>query len=230
VQRILVIDDDELSREILIMLLDSDGYATTAAASGDEALADLVPTDIILTDMQMPGLCGDPLGERLRVVYGPHVRLIAMSGSEVPPHKRAHYDGFLLKPFSVADLEALLAHKCAAAQHTETVALDKTTYASLRTAMTHRQVIEMFDFCLADAQKRLSRMAEAVATSDDALYRREAHTIKGGCGMLGALELRELAGKMETQGLAGDGSEIDNIRSRFTDATVRLRRILETTI
>jgi CheY-like chemotaxis protein len=229
-QRILIIDDDELSREILIMLLESDGYATSSAASGDEALADPIATDIVLTDMQMPGLCGDPLAERLRALHGPATRIIAMSGSEVPPSKRTHYDGFLLKPFSVADLEALLANNTAAPEITKTAVLDEATYNKLHTAMTPQQVKAMFDFCLTDAAQRLTRMAEAVATNDDALYRREAHTIKGGCGMLGALELREMAGAMETQGLAGDGNEIDNPRNRFTDATARLRRILETNI
>jgi CheY-like chemotaxis protein len=229
-QRILIIDDDELSRELLVMLLDSDGYATSSAASGDEALAGPIATDIILTDMQMPGLCGDPLGARLREVHGPSVRVIAMSGSEVAPAQRAHYDGFLLKPFAVADLEALLADEAILKEEAEGVVLDAATYANLLAAMTPKQVADMFEFCLADAEKRLKRMAGAVAAGDDALYRREAHTIKGGCGMLGALELKEIAGTMETRGLPGDGNETGNIRDRFIDATARLRRILETNI
>lgn len=224
--RILVIDDDDLSRELLTMLLESEDYTVESVPSGDDAL--LLPTaayDIILTDMQMPGLCGDPLAERLATLF-PDSRLIAMSGSDVPPAERAHYANFLLKPFNVSDLEALLANEAVAAQNTGTVVLDPETYGNLLTAMTPKQLTEMFDFCLTDADKRLTRMAQAVATGDDAVYRREAHTIKGGFGMLGALELREIAATMESGGIACDGSEVGTLRDQFVTATERLRRIL----
>ena len=151
-----------------------------------------------------------------------------MSGSKVSRLLRAHYDGFLLKPFTVQEMEAMLADSVSVlAEGADTPTLDETTYANLHTAMSAKQVGEMFAFCLADAEKRLIRMGEAVSSGDDGLYRREAHTIKGGCGMLGALELRSIAGEMETNGLAGDGNEMSNIRQRFVDATARLRRILE---
>jgi len=228
---ILVIDDDDLSRELLTMLLVADGYTVTTAPSGDEALQlPISPPDIILTDMQMPGLCGDPLAARLRALHGPATRLIAMSGSDVPPSQRTLYDDFLLKPFAVADLESLLAHKPILTPSTGTPVLDPTTYNNLLSAMSPKQLTDMFDFCLADAEKRLTRMAQAVATGDDATYRREAHTIKGGFGMLGALELKEIAATMETGGIAADdsneGSQLGTLRDQFLAAIPRLRRIL----
>jgi CheY-like chemotaxis protein len=226
-QRILVIDDDDLSRELLTMLLEADGYAVQSATSGDEALAEAAPTDLILTDMQMPGLSGNPLAERLRSLHGQSVRIIAMSGSEVSLADRAQFDGFLLKPFAVADLEALLANGTFATKPDSATILDETTYTRLLAAMPLQQVAEMFAFCLADAEKRLTRMAQAVASGDDAAYRREAHTIKGGCGMLGALELKEIAGTMEARGIAGDDSELGTLRDQFLGAAGRLQRILE---
>ena len=229
-QRILVIDDDDLSRELFTILLEADGYDVHSAASGDEALAKPVPTDLILTDMQMPGLCGNALAKRLRSLHGKDVRIIAMSGSEVEPADRAQFDGFLLKPFAVADLKALLADGTIHAKTDGATILDEATYTKLQTAMPSNQVSEMFAFCLADADKRIARMAEAVESGDDATYRREAHTIKGGCGMLGALELGQIAGTMETVGIAGDGSnagsELGTLRDQFVDAVARLQRIL----
>jgi CheY-like chemotaxis protein len=230
-QRILVIDDDDLSRELLTMLLESDGYAVHSAASGDEALGNHAPTDIILTDMQMPGLCGNALAERLRSLYGKGVSIIAMSGSEVSPSERALYDGFLLKPFAVADLEALLSNGTFHAKADGTTVLDEVTYTRLLSVMPPDQIAEMFAFCLADADKRIARMTYAIEAKDDALYRREAHTIKGGCGMLGALELKAIAGTMEAGGIEADGrndgSELGTLRDQFMDAVARLQRILE---
>ena len=60
--RILVVDDDAMTRELLCLLLAGDGYGVTSADSGDTALAELENTrtgpDVVLTDMQMPGICG----------------------------------------------------------------------------------------------------------------------------------------------------------------------------
>jgi CheY-like chemotaxis protein len=233
-QRILVIDDDDLSREVLVMLLEAEGYEAHSAASGDEALANPITPDLILTDMQMPGLCGNPLAALLRTLH-PIARLIAMSGSEVPLGHRDLYDTFLLKPFTIADLEAatepgaphLAPEMGVSTESEEFTILDKTIYTKLQTAMTPPQVTAMFAFCLEDASKRIARMAEAVAAGDDVIYRREAHTIKGGCGMLGALQLKQIAGTMEDEGIRGDVTEFGTLRAQFVTAAERLRRILK---
>ena len=68
--RVLVIDDDDLSREVLALLLHHEGYATETADSGDAALEQLGATrplpDVVLADLQMPGTTGRELVGRLR--------------------------------------------------------------------------------------------------------------------------------------------------------------------
>ena len=54
--QILVIDDDELSREVLALLLQNEGYAVETADSGDAALLHVTTAhlpDVVLTDLQM---------------------------------------------------------------------------------------------------------------------------------------------------------------------------------
>jgi HPt (histidine-containing phosphotransfer) domain-containing protein len=67
-------------------------------------------------------------------------------------------------------------------------------------------------------------MRLAATDGDDAAYRREAHAIKGGCGMVGASELQNLAASLETRGL----NDTDYVSSldEFTLACERLRRML----
>src|SRR5438067_806515 len=57
---ILVVDDEEIMREILETLLTREGYEVRAAASGAEGLelARAVPFDAALVDIMMPGLDG----------------------------------------------------------------------------------------------------------------------------------------------------------------------------
>lgn len=65
--RLLVVDDDELNRDMLSRRLARRGFATTAAASCEEAL-DLIrtqPFDTVLLDVQMPGMSGI---EALRII------------------------------------------------------------------------------------------------------------------------------------------------------------------
>ena len=73
--RILVVDDDELSREVFSLLLQGAGYTVETAESGDAAMAHLQTSsslpEVILTDLQMPGTTGDELARKLRDLCGP---------------------------------------------------------------------------------------------------------------------------------------------------------------
>ena len=79
--RILVIDDSAAIRELLRFLLEEEGYEVIEAADGAEGLqryqAD--PTDLVITDLQMPGMHGLELLQALQRVV-PTPALIAISG------------------------------------------------------------------------------------------------------------------------------------------------------
>src|SRR5271168_1880648 len=109
-ERILLIDDDAISREVLSMLLEMEGFPVDSAENGAQAL-DLLQKapkpEVILMDTQMPGLSGLDLIAALRTASGKS-RIIAISGSEVGDEIRQAADGFLLKPIQVEALTALL--------------------------------------------------------------------------------------------------------------------------
>ena len=58
--RILVVDDDSDNRELLEVILTSQGFAVVTASSGEEALASVAqdPPDLVLLDIMMPGMTG----------------------------------------------------------------------------------------------------------------------------------------------------------------------------
>lgn len=78
---ILVIDDDEQIRVFLRQVLEGDGYMVTEAANGKDALRQFreTPTDLVITDLLMPGKDGLEVTMALRR-ESPTVKIIALSG------------------------------------------------------------------------------------------------------------------------------------------------------
>ena len=79
--RILLIDDDNALREILAMALTEAGHVVTQARDGTEGvdLFRIEPTDLIITDLIMPGREGIETIMVLRREY-PALPVIAISG------------------------------------------------------------------------------------------------------------------------------------------------------
>jgi DNA-binding response OmpR family regulator len=66
--RILIVDDDENSRQLLQVMLSREGFELQAAAGGEEALALVArqPPDLILLDVTMPGMDGYKVAARIK--------------------------------------------------------------------------------------------------------------------------------------------------------------------
>lgn len=65
---ILIVDDELKNRKLLTLLLESEGYTTECAESGEEALAMIAraPPDLMLLDVRMPGLDGYQVASSLK--------------------------------------------------------------------------------------------------------------------------------------------------------------------
>jgi two-component system cell cycle response regulator DivK len=106
-KRVLVIEDHEDNRRILRDLLTSAGYEPIEAVTGEEgvALAETHRPDLILMDIQLPGLDGYEATRRIKA--NPALRHIpviavtsyALSGDDVKA-RAAGCDAYVTKPFS----------------------------------------------------------------------------------------------------------------------------------
>src|SRR5947207_1295719 len=69
--KILVVDDEFISREMLAHLLGSHGYEVTPAADGPAALSsiDHLLPDLVLLDVTIPGMDGLEVLRRLRIRF-----------------------------------------------------------------------------------------------------------------------------------------------------------------
>jgi CheY-like chemotaxis protein/HPt (histidine-containing phosphotransfer) domain-containing protein len=229
--QILVVDDDALSRQVFALLLHSAGYSAETADSGDAALLYLQTAhplpQVVLADLQMPGTTGNELARQLRRLCSPSTMLLAMSASAPDDESDREFDGFLLKPFTMETLAAAISGATPGATKgsngARATVLDDAVYRKLAESMRPSQLEQLYALSLTDAKGRLAAMQRAASESDDAAYKREAHAIKGGCGMVGAIELQMLATSMEKRGLSDDHVASLN---EFIVACERLRRML----
>jgi CheY-like chemotaxis protein len=109
--RILVVDDDEDSREVFAYTLGVEGAMVTAVSTAREALSSLSSVDIILTDFVLPGNDGVWLLEQVNKQPRP-LPVIAISGfdeSQQPRLAAAPFAGKLLKPLDFGQVCAEIA-------------------------------------------------------------------------------------------------------------------------
>ena len=114
-KRILIVEDQEDNRKILRDLLTSVGYELVEATTGEEgvALAETARPDLIMMDIQLPGLDGYEATRRIKA--NPALRQIpviavtsyALSGDEVKA-REAGCDAYISKPFSPRALLATI--------------------------------------------------------------------------------------------------------------------------
>ncbi len=121
-RRVLVVDDNALSRELIAQTTRSWGWPTDTADGGADALARVEqqirtqaePWDVIYVDWQMPGLDGWDVMARIRAMTEaaaqprPKIIMVTANGRESlaqrTQEEQAMLDGFLVKPVTASML------------------------------------------------------------------------------------------------------------------------------
>ena len=112
-RRVLIVDDEEALRHMLVLLLKRKGYEATAVASGEQALAELEARsyDVVLSDIRMPKLDGLELVDEIKQRELPTTVILmsAFANLEVAVEamKRGAYD-YVSKPFRADEVVLVL--------------------------------------------------------------------------------------------------------------------------
>jgi len=82
VKNILVVDDDEMIRDLFILLLEIEGYHVEMAVNGDEALKKVAKSswDLMVLDLSMPVMDGITLLQELKNSQIQSPKIIVLSG------------------------------------------------------------------------------------------------------------------------------------------------------
>ena len=255
--RVLSVDDNEINRLVLADLLAQEGAQVDCVASGSEALAHIQSAgsagyNIVLTDIQMPGMDGYELTRRLHAIDPqlPILGLTAHAGAEARDHcLAAGMLSHIAKPIELGPLiKEILDHyrpsAIAASAHT---AMPEAPEVPEVPAAKPADSTGIVDWVALEAQFKgkasfVTRIAgkalvsyrssltqlRALAAGDGELSELSfvAHSIKGSAGTLKAVQIYELAASTDMAARAGDDHS-RTLASELADALDGLIRELE---
>jgi class 3 adenylate cyclase/CheY-like chemotaxis protein len=142
--RILVVDDVQPNIRLLEAVLSTQGYEVIPASSGAEALELVVERrpDLILLDVQMPGMNGYEVCRRLRAdpatSFLPVVMVTSSEGEDRVAAIEAGADDFVQKPFNQAELLARVRSLLRIKQYHDTVVTQAAELADLNRTLEAR--------------------------------------------------------------------------------------------
>lgn len=118
--QVLIVDDNDMTRETLRVILRSEGYSVVGEAmDGDHAvdMAEKLKPDLILLDVLMPKVSGIEALRNIRLVL-PHVKVLMVTSNKdqetVAEAVKIGISGYIVKPFNakkVLDVVAVIAHQ-----------------------------------------------------------------------------------------------------------------------
>lgn len=212
---VLLADDSSINRSIVKTYLGVLGMQVIEAAHGAEVLQAIkagARPDIILMDMNMPGMGGLETTRALRKMPPPagQIPVVALTGNASGEHKAAALaagmNGFLSKPVDTAKLQAelapLLGDHGAEQDHglTEPPLLDRQRIANFEQMGGQDLLIE----CVAHLHIYAQRLDDCVAADDQEGAREALHGLVGLSGEAGAQALHECASRIYRDICDGD--------------------------
>jgi putative two-component system response regulator len=160
VNRILVIDDEAVIRDLMVEILERAGYEVVGAETAGRALELLDDVTVVVSDIVMPGLSGIDLLDEVRK-RRPSLPVVLVTGAgtyeNLSDAVGRGADGFVMKPFSHADLQRAVAAAIERARRAEQDLRERLLAPTLAAALGN--AIEARDSGMEGHCERLSALA-----------------------------------------------------------------------
>jgi CheY-like chemotaxis protein/HPt (histidine-containing phosphotransfer) domain-containing protein len=214
-ERILLVDDTEANREIASRMLGRAGFRVDAVASGEAALESVRSGsyDLVLMDIQMPGMTGFEATSAIRALEGPpsRVPVVAMTANAADELgqdlEEAGFDAFIGKPIvkkaMLETVDQLLARKGEAASAEPTPAppgedvLDSEILHAFRESVGTDAFPDLLDTFLQEIRRQVTAIRADAGEGRLEEVERNAHNVKGCAGTVGATALQKTAEALE---------------------------------
>jgi len=214
--RILLAEDDYVSREYAIALLQKQGHEVVSVETGTAAVARQAeePFDLILMDVQMPEMDGFQATAAIRTgeaASDRHVPIIAMTANATIDARReclaAGMDGYISKPMTVKALQqaidsvmkqnAHVADRASASPVSDNYDWDVADAIS-RVGGDREVLVRLVDAFVGDLPGIKTDLRLAMEHNDLEMLQRLGHRLKGSLALLGIDKARALAEELET--------------------------------
>jgi PAS domain S-box-containing protein len=221
--RILVAEDNAINREVALNQLEILGYLPDAVLNGKEAVAAFKNQkySVILMDCQMPEMDGFEATAEIRRLENnlKHTVIIAMTANAMEGDREkclaAGMDDYLSKPVKLETLHQILEQWIVftdkpvrilpegSNNHSQEETLEivdasvLADLASLQQPGKPNLVHKLTNLFIEGTTKNLSALRNAAAEADPVAIKREAHSIKGSSGNIGARQMAALCKELE---------------------------------
>ena len=220
--RILLAEDNVVNQKVALSILERMGYKADVAATGLEVLAALEERryDVVFMDTQMPEMDGLEATRRICKQWPPdqRPRIIALTADAMRGDREtclaAGMDDYLSKPIDIAELQK---------------ALERAVPGIIPPAVNAVPSFtdDLINLFLQDTAQHLQVLRSASAAGDAELLRREAHSLKGSCGVMGALQMVAIFLQLEQKAKAGSLDGADALIAQIENEFERLRTTLK---
>jgi CheY-like chemotaxis protein/HPt (histidine-containing phosphotransfer) domain-containing protein len=250
--RILVVEDNPLNKEVLLDMLNTQGYRARAVDDGLAVVPALEATtyDIIFLDCQLPGKDGFQIAadirSRVREHGGKPVVIIAVTANAGVEGRarclRAGMNDYLSKPVHLEQLAAMLKSwlPVAAGESFETgspsagegidhAALDPRVWSHLHARAGADQgaiMGKLIDLFVNDVESRVQAIHVSVENGQARQVAQTTHALKAGCLQVGAITMVELCETLQKAARAGSLDWVDTVVSRLEEEFPRVREAL----
>lgn len=237
---VLLVEDEDVHRELVAALLLGRGHRVITAKNGREALLELSrhKVDVALMDLQMPEIDGMQATTTIREwerATGGHLPIVAMTASALAddPDRclAAGVDRFVTKPIGRDLLFAIveeLGTESAPGSVPPELAGRQAFLAGLGDDRAlARKLIELF---MTQSPTLLERIRAAIDAGDSEALRRAAHALKGTISNFPAGPACGVAARMEVIGFDGDLAAAREALPMLEEEVERLRSVLRSLV
>jgi signal transduction histidine kinase/HPt (histidine-containing phosphotransfer) domain-containing protein len=213
---ILVVEDNTINQKLAVRLLEKRGHVAFVASNGEEALVVLenIQFDLVLMDLQMPIMDGLEATGLIRNGDNPmidsQIPIIALTAHAMTGDRErclaAGMNGYVEKPLVAQKLYDVI-EKCAkrnlASADSSMPMTDGETAVVNVTGLMDRLdgnvelIREIWQAFIEEAPCRLAALKDALERKDALSLGRQAHTLNGAAGNVGADRLRDGAARLE---------------------------------
>jgi CheY-like chemotaxis protein/HPt (histidine-containing phosphotransfer) domain-containing protein len=227
---ILVAEDNENNRQVIVRQLALLGYAADVAADGREALALWNSTDyaLLVTDLHMPHLDGYELTKAIRAGEAGRARkpIIALTANALKGEdqrcRALGMDDYRSKPAPLSELKAVLEKwmpdaTVAGTGPDHSIAAVTVDVDVLRALVGDESLVvaEILDGFRRSAASMAAELRANCTAGRFAAAADTAHKLKPAARAIGAFELAELCAGIESEGRTGNAGAVMALLSRF---------------
>ncbi|CCH02763.1 multi-sensor hybrid histidine kinase [Fibrella aestuarina BUZ 2] len=226
-KRILLVEDNEMNRMVVQMILESYGPTIVEAVNGQKAIEALRAEsfDLVLMDVQMPIMDGLEATRLIRREISTTLPIVALTASVIRSEQeecfQAGMNDFLGKPFDEKDLIAQLTKWLNPPQPANAVPaplynLEKLELISRGSEDFIRQMVQLF---CTETPTTATQIRDACAAGDFKRVKYLAHRIKPSVDNMGVVAQVEVVRRIEELAQIGDDSdELRALVSSFDEA------------